>query len=275
MFKILSKEQLNSAITVLKIQASLIAKKAKAGQFVIIRTDEKGERIPLTISNIDADGGSITIVVQLLGYTTQKLAKFNVGDCLLDVVGPLGNPTEFGNPKKAVVVGGGVGCAISLPQAKALKQMGVDTTIIAGFKSKEVVILEDEMKASCDKLYITTDDGSYGEHGFVTDVLDRLINEGGYDLVVAVGPIGMMKAISNLTKPHGIKTIVSLNPIMIDGTGMCGGCRVSVGGEVRFACVDGPDFDGHLVDFDELVLRNNTYRTEQEHICRLGADNNG
>ncbi len=257
------------------ISAPLIAKKAKAGQFVIIRVDSKGERIPLTVSQIDAESGSITVVVQALGYTTKKLSALEEGDYITDVVGPLGNPTEFGEPKKAIVVGGGVGNAISLPQAKALKEMGVETIMIAGFRNKEAVILENSMKKCCDSLYIATDDGSYGERGFVTDILDRIIKEGGCDLVVAVGPVPMMKAICNLTRGYSIKTIVSLNPIMIDGTGMCGGCRVNVGGKIKFACVDGPDFNGHEVDFEELALRNNTYREEQDHICRLGVNGNG
>ena len=275
MFQILNRQRLNDAVTSITVSAPLIAKKAKAGQFVIIRVDSKGERIPLTVSEIDKENGSITLVVQALGYTTKKLSALQTGEYITDVVGPLGNPTEFGKPKKAVVVGGGVGCAISLPQAKALKEMGVETVMIAGFRNKEAVILEDSMKQNSDSLYIATDDGSYGEKGFVTDILERVIKEGGCDLVVAVGPVPMMKAICNLTKDFGIKTIVSLNPIMIDGTGMCGGCRVNVGGKIKFACVDGPDFDGHEVDFAELALRNNTYREEQDHICRLGVNENG
>lgn len=275
MFKIIEKNVLNGSVTQLKIEAPFIAKKVKAGQFVIVKIDEKGERIPLTVSDFDRENGTVTIVVQAIGFTTKKLVSLNAGDYIEDVVGPLGCPTEFGAPKKAIIIGGGVGCAIAYPQAKALHNMGVHTEMIAGFRSKDIVILEDEMKSVCDKLYITTDDGSYGEKGFVTDVLKRLLETGGYDLVIAIGPVVMMKFVSLTTKPYGVKTIVSLNPIMIDGTGMCGGCRVSVGGETKFACVDGPDFDGHLVDFDELIRRNGFYKEEEVHACRLGVNNNG
>ncbi len=271
MFKILEKRQLNQIVTLFEIEAPFIARKVRAGQFVIIRIDEKGERIPLTVSSFDPERGTVTIVVQALGATTKRLALLNAGDSLLNVVGPLGLPTEFGNPRRAVVIGGGVGCAIALPQLRALSAAGVHTTAIAGFRNKDIVILEDEMKSSADELFITTDDGSYGEKGFVTDVLRRLLVDGGYDLVIAIGPVPMMKFVSALTKEFGVKTIVSLNPIMIDGTGMCGGCRVNVGGEVKFACVDGPDFDGHLVDFDELTLRNGLYREEENHACRMGG----
>lgn len=275
MFKIIEKNVLNGSVTQLKIEAPFIAKKVKAGQFVIVRIDEKGERIPLTVSDFDRENGTVTIVVQAIGFTTKKLVSLNAGDYIEDVVGPLGCPTEFGTPKKAIIIGGGVGCAIAYPQAKALHNMGVHTEMIAGFRAKDIVILEDEMKSVCDKLYITTDDGSYGEKGFVTDVLKRLLETGEYDLVIAIGPVVMMKFVSLTTKPYGVKTIVSLNPIMIDGTGMCGGCRVSVGGETKFACVDGPDFDGHLVDFDELIRRNGFYKEEEAHACRLGVNNNG
>ena len=269
MFKIVDKKVLNSAVTSLTLDAPFIAKKAKAGQFVIVRIDEKGERIPLTVSDFDAAAGTVTIVVQAVGFTTKKLVKLNVGDFILDVVGPLGMPTEFGTPKKAIIIGGGVGCAIAYPQAKTLHNMGVDVTVIAGFRSKDIVILEEEMKAVSSSLYITTDDGSYGEKGLVTDVLKRLLDEGGYDLVIAIGPVIMMKFVALTTKPYSVKTIVSLNPIMIDGTGMCGGCRVKVGTETKFACVDGPDFNGHLVDFDELMRRNSLFREEEAHACRL------
>ncbi len=271
MFKILEKRQLNGVVTLLKIEAPFIARKAQAGQFVIVRIDERGERIPLTVSDFDAEGGTITLVVQEVGATTKRMSLLNKGDFIENVVGPLGKPTELGSPQKAVVVGGGVGCAIALPQARALKKMGVHTAVIAGFRSKEIVILEDEMRQSSDELYITTDDGSYGEKGFVTDALRRVLEGGECDLVIAIGPIPMMKFVSLTTKEFGVKTLVSLNPIMIDGTGMCGGCRVSVGGEIKFACVDGPDFDGHLVDFDELALRNGLYREEEAHACRMGG----
>ncbi len=275
MYKILDKRVLNPQITALTIKAPFVAKKVQAGQFVILRADEKGERIPLTVADFDRDRGTVTVILQTIGFSTQKIASFNVGEGLSDCVGPLGVPTEFGIPKKAIVIGGGVGCAIAYPQAKALFNMGVDTTVIAGFRSKDIVILEEEMKAVSNNLFITTDDGSYGQKGFVTDVLKDLISKDRYDLVIAIGPIPMMKFVSLTTKEQGIKTIVSLNPIMIDGTGMCGGCRVSVGGQVKFACVDGPDFDGHLVDFDELLRRNSLYRDEEAHACRLEAQING
>lgn len=273
MFKILKKQKLNEAVTSFTVEAPFIAKKVKAGQFVIIRLDKTGERIPLTVSDFDSTAGTVTIVVQAVGYSTKKLATFCEGDFIADMVGPLGCPTEFGNPKKAIVIGGGVGCAIAYPQAKALKNMGAEVTVIAGFRSKDIVILEEQMKKVSDKLYITTDDGSYGQKGFVTDVLNGLIVKDSYDLVIAIGPVPMMKFVSAATKPYGIKTLVSLNPIMIDGTGMCGGCRVSVGGETKFACVDGPDFDGHLVDFDELTLRNGFYKEEEAHACKMGGLN--
>ena len=275
MFKIVEKKQLNDAVTSLKFEAPFIAKKVKPGQFIIVRIDDKGERIPLTVSDYDTTAGTVTLVIQAIGYTTKKLVSLNVGDAVLDLVGPLGLPTEFGTPKKAIIIGGGVGCAIAYPQAKALFGAGVDVTVIAGFRSRDIVILEEEMKAVSNNLYITTDDGSYGRKGLVTEVLSELLNEDSYDLVIAIGPVPMMKFVSLTTKPFGVKTIVSLNPIMIDGTGMCGGCRVTVGGETKFACVDGPDFDGHLVDFDELSRRNSFYRQEEEHKCRLGEAENG
>ena len=275
MYKILEKRILNSEVTALTLDAPLIAKKVQPGQFVIVRADEKGERVPLTVADFDREEGTVTIIFQAIGFSTKKLAKFNVGDSIADCVGPLGLATEFGTPKKAIVIGGGVGCAIAYPQAKALYNMGVDTTVIAGFRNKDIVILEDEMKAVSNQLFVTTDDGSYGTKGFVTDVLKDLISKDTYDLVIAIGPIPMMKFVSKTTEEQNIKTIVSLNPIMIDGTGMCGGCRVTVGGEVKFACVDGPDFDGHKVDFDELMRRNSFYRGEEAHVCRLGAKKNG
>ena len=279
MFKILKKKQLNENVVLFEIQAPFIAAKAEAGQFIIFRVDEFGERIPLTISDYDRQAGTITIVVQTVGASTMKLAKLDVGECICDVAGPLGVATEYDEGiKKVAVVGGGVGCAIAYPQAKKLFNMGVDVDIIAGFRNKDIVILEDEMKAVSNNLYICTDDGSYGSKGFVTDKLKELIESGNkYDEVVAIGPVIMMKFVSKTTEPYGIKTLVSLNPIMIDGTGMCGGCRVTVGGKIRYACVDGPDFDGHQVDFDELMKRNSTYKEQEaEHICRLtGGKRNG
>ena len=275
MFKILEKRDLNSTVTALVLDAPLIAKKVKAGQFVIVKIDEVGERIPLTVADFDSEKGTITIIFQAVGFTTKRMQLLQVGDYIAVVAGPLGMPTEFGEPKKAIVIGGGVGCAIAFPQAKTLHKMGVSVDIIAGFRSKDILILEDEMRKVCDNLYITTDDGSYGEKGLVTDVLKRLLSADDYDLVIAIGPIPMMKFVSLATKEFGVKTIVSLNPIMIDGTGMCGGCRVRVGDEVKFACVDGPDFDGHLVDFDGLMRRNTFYREEENHICRMRGVQHG
>ncbi|MBQ8623479.1 MAG: sulfide/dihydroorotate dehydrogenase-like FAD/NAD-binding protein [Oscillospiraceae bacterium] len=282
MFKIIRKRELNDQVMLMVIEAPLIAKKAKAGQFIIFRTDELGERVPLTIADYDADKGTITIIFQKIGRSTMQLGTMEEGDCILDVVGPLGIPTHFDEGiKRVAVIGGGVGCAIAYPQAKALFNAGVKVDLIAGFRSKDIVILEDEMKAVSTNLYITTDDGSYGSKGFVTTKLQELINSGvKYDCVVAIGPVPMMKFVCNVTKPYGIKTIVSLNPIMIDGTGMCGGCRVTVDGKIKYACVDGPDFNGHKVDFDELIRRNSAYKDFEEdsrgHICRLtGGVRNG
>ena len=279
MFKIVRKKQLNEQVVLLELEAPFIAAKAEAGQFIIFRLDENGERVPLTISDYDREKGTITIVFQTVGSSTTALSKMNEGDSISDVVGPLGTATEYGdNIKRVAVVGGGVGCAIAYPQAKKLFGMGAQVDLIAGFRSKDIVILEDEMKKVTSNLYICTDDGSYGTKGFVTDKLKELIEAGNnYDEVIAIGPVIMMKFISKLTKEYGIKTIVSLNPIMIDGTGMCGGCRVTVDGKIKYACVDGPDFDGHKVDFDELMKRNSAYREiESEHICRLtGGKRNG
>ena len=279
MFKIVRKKQLNEQVVLLELEAPFIAAKAEAGQFIIFRLDENGERVPLTISDYDREKGTITIVFQTVGSSTTALGKMNEGDSISDVVGPLGTATEYGdNIKKVAVVGGGVGCAIAYPQAKKLFGMGAEVDLIAGFRSKDIVILEDEMKKVTSNLYICTDDGSYGTKGFVTDKLKELIEAGNnYDEVIAIGPVIMMKFISKLTEAYGIKTIVSLNPIMIDGTGMCGGCRVTVDGKIKYACVDGPDFDGHKVDFDELIKRNSAYREiESEHICRLtGGKRNG
>ena len=277
MFKIIEKRRLNEAVVLMSVEAPLIARKAQAGQFIIFCVDEQGERVPLTIADFDREKGSVTIIFQTVGRSTRLLAEKNVGDTIADFVGPLGNPTHFGSVKKVAVVGGGVGCAIAYPQAKALHNMGVAVDLIAGFRNKDIVILEEEMAAASQNLYLTTDDGSYGEKGFVTDKLRSLIEGGShYDLVIAIGPVPMMKFVSALTKEYEIPTLVSLNPIMIDGTGMCGGCRVTVGGQTKFACVDGPDFDGHQVDFDELMKRNATYRTveqhDREHLCRLTGE---
>ena len=276
MAKILRKKELNPSVTLLEVDAPLVARKAQAGQFIILRIDEEGERIPLTIADYDREKGSVTIIFQKVGLTTELLGDLAVGDDIRDFVGPLGLPTEIGGEVKRVcVVGGGVGCAIAYPQAKSLHAAGLAVDVIAGVRNKDIVILEEEFRAACDHLYLTTDDGSYGEKGFVTDKLKALIDSGNhYDLVIAIGPIPMMKFVSKTTEPYGIKTLVSLNPIMVDGTGMCGGCRVTVGGQVKFACVDGPDFDGHQVDFDELMNRNSIYREREacekdRHACRM------
>ena len=275
MFRIVNKKELNSAVTLLEIEAPFVAKKAKAGQFIIFRVDEFSERVPLTIADYDREKGTVTIIFQKVGLSTKLLAAKEVGDSIRDFVGPLGVATEYDGFKKVAVVGGGVGCAIAYPQAKALHELGVEVDVIAGFRNKDIVILEEEMSAVSDNYYLMTDDGTKGEKGFVTDKLKSLIEAGNqYDAVIAICNIPMMKFVSLTTKPYGIKTIVSLNPIMIDGTGMCGGCRVTVGGEIKFACVDGPDFDGHQVDFDELMNRNSVYKKEEadlaeKHICRM------
>ena len=272
MYKIVRTKQLNDQVVLMEIDAPYIAAKAEAGQFIIYRIDEKGERIPLTIADYDREKGTVTIIFQTIGGSTQQLASLNEGDSILDVVGPLGIPTKYEDgAKRVAVVGGGVGCAIAYPQAKKLHRMGVHVDLIAGFRSKDIIILEEEMKAVSSELYVCTDDGSYGKKGFVTDMLKELIDSGvKYDEVIAIGPVPMMKFVCKTTEPYGIKTTVSLNPIMVDGTGMCGGCRVTVDGKIKYACVDGPDFDGHKVDFDELMKRNGTYREQEAaHICRL------
>ncbi len=271
MYQIVNKRRLNESVTLLEVDAPLIAKKAQPGQFIIFRVDEQGERIPLTIADFDREKGTVTIIFQHVGRSTMMLSQLNIGDDIYDFVGPLGTPSHLEGIKKACVVGGGVGCAIAYPQAKALHNMGAQVDIIAGFRSKDIVILEEEMKAACNNLYLTTDDGSYGEKGFVTDKLKSLLDAGNdYDVVIAIGPVVMMKFVCKTTEPYGVKTVVSLNPIMIDGTGMCGGCRVTVDGKVKFACVDGPEFDGHQVDFDELMARNSFYRDqESNHECRM------
>ena len=275
MFKIVRKKELNSAVTLMEIEAPFVARKAKAGQFIIFRVDECGERVPLTIAGYDREKGTVTVIFQKVGLSTKLLGALKEGDAILDFVGPLGRPTETKGINRVCVVGGGVGCAIALPSAQAFKEAGCEVDVIVGFRNKDIVILEDEFRACSDNLYLMTDDGSYGEHGFVTVKLQELLEAGNqYDEVLAIGPIPMMKFVAKTTEPFGVKTIVSLNPIMVDGTGMCGGCRVTVGGEVKFACVDGPDFDGHKVDFAELMNRNGVYRDqeaedEQEHMCRI------
>lgn len=274
MVLIKEKHELNPTVTMMILDAPRIAAKAKAGQFVMLRVDEYSERIPLTIADTDTTSGAITVIFQAAGATTMRLNAMAPGTAIADLTGPLGNPTEYGDAKKVCVIGGGVGCAIAYPQAKALHKAGVDVTVIVGFRTKDLVILEKEFQTASTRTIITTDDGSYGDKGFVTDKLRGLQAAGEqFDLVIAIGPVPMMKFVSALTRELGIKTIVSLNPIMIDGTGMCGGCRVTVGGRVRFACVDGPDFDGHQVDYDELMMRNGTYKNiEQEHICKIRGE---
>ena len=278
MFRIVEKRQLNDQVTYMKIEAPYIAAKAKAGQFIIFRVDSLGERVPLTIADYDRKAGTISIIFQIVGSSTKMLGALNEGDYIADVVGPLGNATEIEGVKRAIVVGGGVGCAIAYPTAKALHEAGAYVHSIAGFRSKDIVILEDEFKAVSDELSIMTDDGSYGRQGLVTAALQEILEKDpNYDLIIAIGPVPMMKFVCKTSEPFGVKTIVSLNPIMIDGTGMCGGCRVTVGGETKFACVDGPDFDGHKVDFDELMTRNRFYREEEahnlNHKCRLTGEN--
>lgn len=273
MFEILEKKSLNPTVTLMKIYAPRVAKKAEPGQFIILRTDSEGERIPLTVADYDREKGSITIIFQIVGGTTEKLNHMNEGDCLHDFVGPLGRPTETEGLKKVAVVGGGVGCAIAYPVAKKLHELGVEVHSIVGFRNKDLVILEDEFRAASSKFVLMSDDGTVGEKGLVTDALKKLIESGEkYDRVITIGPLIMMKFVCRLTKEYEIPTVASMNPIMIDGTGMCGGCRVNVGGEIKFACVDGPDFDGHLVNFDELMKRNATYKEKEAHDksnCRL------
>ena len=262
-------------MTKMVIEAPLIAKKAKAGQFIILRVNENGERIPLTIADYDRMDGTVTIIYQVVGKTTALLDNLNQGDYILDFVGPLGRPTDTEGYKNIAVIGGGTGCAIAYPQAKTLFEEGRNVDIIAGFKNKELIILEEEMKKISEDTTIVTDDGSNGKKGFVTDALKEKLSAGkDYDLVIAIGPLPMMKAVCSVTQKYKIKTIVSMNPIMIDGTGMCGGCRIKVGGKMKFACVDGPDFDGHEVDFDEAMTRLNLFKEKEresmrEHECNL------
>ena len=266
MYKIVTKRELNPTVTLMEIEAPLIAKKAEPGQFIILRVDEAGERIPLTVADFDREHGTVTIIFQIVGATTEKLNHLSEGDCLQDFVGPLGVPSHTEGLKKVAVVGGGVGCAIAYPIAKKLHQQGAEVHSIVGFRSKDLVILEEQFQAASDKLVIMTDDGSYGEKGLVTNALKALIDSGEqYDEVIAIGPLVMMKFVVQLTKEYNIKTVVSMNPIMIDGTGMCGGCRLSVGGKTKFACVDGPDFDGFEVDFDEAIARSSMYKPFERH----------
>lgn len=275
MYKIVKKEQLNDSVIRMDIEAPLVAKKAKAGQFIMFRVDELSERIPLTVAGTDPELGTVTIIFQVVGGATKLLSYKNEGEYIQDFAGPLGKASDFEGYKKACVIGGGVGTAIAYPSAKALFEQGTEVDVIAGFRSKDIVVLEDEFKECSHNLYITTDDGSYGRQGFVTDQLKDLLEAGTkYDLVIVIGPVIVMKLVANLTRQYGITTLCSLNPIMVDGTGMCGCCRVTVGGETKFACVDGPEFNAHEVDFDELMKRNTIYRDQEEedyeHVCKSG-----
>ena len=274
MYRIVKKEALKPTVTLYEIEAPMVAKKAEPGQFIILRVDENGERIPITIHDFDREKGTVTIIVQTIGATTEKLRHKAEGEYIQDFVGPLGRPTETEGKKKVCVVGGGVGCAIAYPVLKKFHDCGAEVHAVVGFKNKDLIILEDKFRAASSVLKLMTDDGSYGEKGLVTDALKELIDAGNqYDEIFAIGPAIMMKFVSKTTEPYGIPTTVSMSPIMVDGTGMCGGCRLTVGGETKFACVDGPDFDGHKVDWDESLKRGKMYfdweRHKYEETCNL------
>ena len=274
MYKIMRKERLGPVVTLMDIEAPAIAAKAEPGQFIILRVDAEGERIPLTIADYDRSRGTVTIIFQIVGATTESLNRLEEGEYIQDFVGPLGRPTETEGLKKVAVVGGGVGCAIAYPVAKKLHELGCTVHSVVGFRSKDIVILEKEFEAVSDVVKKMSDDGTWGSKGLVTDALRELLESGEkYDEVITIGPLILMKFVARLTKEFGVKTVVSMNPIMIDGTGMCGGCRLTVGGETKFACVDGPDFDGHLVDFDEAMKRGTMYREFERHahseLCNL------
>ena len=274
MYKIVEKRNLNDTVVLMEIEAPLVARKAEPGQFIILRTDEAGERIPLTVADFDREKGTVTIIFQIVGATTKKLSSLEKGEYIQDFVGPLGKATQTEGLKKVAVVGGGVGCAIAYPVAKKLHEQGCVVHAICGFRSKDLVILENEFKRASSKYVLVSDDGSVGEKGLVTDALKKLIESGEeYDEIITIGPLIMMKFVCKLTKEYGIKTVASMNPVMIDGTGMCGGCRLTVGGKTVFACVDGPEFDGHLIDFDEAMARSNAYgefeRHKYEATCNL------
>lgn len=279
-YKIVTKKVLNPQIFLMEVQAPLIARRAEPGQFIILRIDEYGERVPFTIADFDREKGTITIIVQIVGKTTQDLSKLEEGEEILDFAGPLGVPTKLEGLKKVAVIGGGLGTAIAYPQAKKLHALGADVTVITGFRNKDLIILEDEVKAVSNRCIIATDDGSNGNQGFVTDKLKELLDAGEkFDEVIAIGPLIMMKFVCKLTEQYNVPTTVSMNPIMIDGTGMCGGCRVIVGGETKFACVDGPDFDGHKVDWDAAMNRGKMFkdyekRSCEEGHCRIGRTSN-
>ena len=274
MYKIVKKEVLNPTVTRMDVEAPFVAAKAQPGQFIILRVDEDGERIPLTVADYDREKGTVTIIFQVVGASTEKLNHKNEGDYISDFAGPLGRATNIKNEKRVCVVGGGVGCAIAYPVAKGLSENGCEVHSVIGFRNKDLVILEEDFEKVSGKCVKMSDDGSWGEKGLVTDALRTLIEEGNeYDEVICIGPLMMMKFVCALTKEFGVKTIVSMNPIMVDGTGMCGGCRLTVGGKVKFACVDGPEFDGHEVDFDEAIKRSGTYKDfekgEREKTCNL------
>lgn len=273
MFKIVGKEKLNTNTYEYAILAPRVARRCRPGQFIILRVDSEGERVPFTIADYDRDNGTVSIIVQTLGATTKKLSLKRVGDCVEDFVGPLGNPTDLSEFKNVILVGGGIGSAVIYPQASELKRLGKSVTAVLGARTGDLIIHEAEFKDRCDELIIMTDDGSYGKKGFVTDALKDLLECGLYDCVFAVGPLPMMRAVCNLTKGYGVKTVVSMNSIMVDGTGMCGGCRLTVDGKIKYACVDGPEFDGHLVDFEEAINRSKIYKTaENEAYCRLTGE---
>ncbi len=273
MYKIVTKRVLNPTVTMMDIEAPFVAKKAQAGQFIILRVDERGERIPLTVAGYDREKGTVRIIFQIVGATTFALNQKREGEYLQDFVGPLGVATHTEGLKKVCIVGGGVGCAIALPVAQKLREQGCEVHSVIGFRSKNLVILEDEFKACSNRLTVMTDDGSHGRQGVVTAPLKEAIEGGeGYDEVIAIGPLIMMKFVVATTKPYNVKTTVSMNPIMIDGTGMCGGCRLTVGGKTKFACVDGPDFDGFEVDFDEAMSRSGTYRDFERHAYERGCN---
>ncbi|GMQ56722.1 sulfide/dihydroorotate dehydrogenase-like FAD/NAD-binding protein [Vallitalea sediminicola] len=275
MYKIVKKKTINSQVELMVVEAPFTARKCEPGQFIILRVNDEGERIPLTIADYDRKAGTVTIIYQVVGYSTKLLSKKQEGDFINDFVGPLGQATELKKHKRVLGIGGGVGAAPLYPQIKKLKSMGVSVDVIIGGRSEEYIILEDEFNEVCDNIYFATNDGTKGTKGFVTDVLNDLLEKGNkYDEVIAIGPLIMMKAVVSVTKPLNIPTGVSLNPIMIDGTGMCGGCRVTVGGETKFACVDGPDFDGFLVDFDECMRRQSYYKDEEDHVCKLDGIKN-
>jgi ferredoxin--NADP+ reductase len=274
MFKIVRRQEMSDGTVILnEIEAPLIAKKARPGQFVILKANEEGERIPLTMADTDPDKGTITIIYMVVGKSTALFKDLEVGDSFQDVIGPLGKATHLEKVGKVICVGGGTGVAVLHPITRGLKDVGNDVTCIIGARNKDLLIIEEQMKAASHDLRVCTDDGSYGHHGFVTDVMKEVLDGGDIKLVVAIGPVPMMKAVSNITKEYNVETLVSLNPIMVDGTGMCGGCRVTVGGKTQFACVDGPEFDGHEVDYDELMLRLNAYREDElkshEHYCTI------